>query len=603
MYGGSSLNKIVLKMATRLIPLWFAASRAVEVIESGAVARETDKLARMPTQRKHFPKRSRSAPGEEKTGNPIADSGFFDEATARSLSSTTRKTIRLERQPSAISRSIDKERAEQSTRAPVPVPVWLGTGYVLIVWAVCVFAWYRFAQLAAPCAAAGTPWLSHCRTQSHPLFDGALPGPAADLCACNTFAAAPVRKGKNYTRQMNNTSSSSSSSYDCASPRFMDDVYSGMFAGNALATTAPYAQVMIFNDGCAVNNTHVNEMFVQMTNLRVLDVLRSSAIIPPLRLPGAAMTTDSQLMAIRLKDADLETIPSEIGQLGATLSVLCIAGNPQLREIPRELGECTHLGILYLFNNALTTLPSELGRLAGLSTVDLQTNQLSTLPDELGSLTNMQSLSLGLNRLSIVPPSFGRMSSLTNFGLAGNRFSAVPVLDSDPSVWPKLQYMNLEENNITTWPSDWAVEKNVSVAELPFNTTARAVGDDRDGLYDTYVMHQRTATVSGNQEGNGLAGKVGDELSLLVLMGGNPIVSNRTGGRGGDGDILLEIRRGRAVGGLPRILVTSRPSCTTGCRSIPWKTARIRDARGDSWCNAECNMLACQYDGGDCLLD
>jgi hypothetical protein len=310
MYGGSSLNKIVLKLATRLIPLWFAASRAVEVIESGAVARETDKLARMPNQMKHFPKRSRSA-GEEKTGGNIAGSGFFDEATARSLSSTTRKTIRLERQPSSISRSIDRERAERSTRAPVAVPWLLGTGYVLIVWAFCVFAWYRFAQLAAPCAAAGTPWLNHCRMQSHPLFNGALPGPTADLCACNTFAAAPVRKFKENTREMNITSSSSSSSssYDCASPRFMDDVFSGLFSKKMLLTTAPYSQAMMFVD-CAVNNTHVNEMFVRMTNLRVLDVQRSSAIIPPLRLPGAAMTTDSQIMALRLAEVGLETIPS-----------------------------------------------------------------------------------------------------------------------------------------------------------------------------------------------------------------------------------------------------------------------------------------------------
>ena len=142
----------------------------------------------------------------------------------------------------------------------------------------------------------------------------------------------------------------------------------------------------------------------------------------------------------------------------------------------------------------------------------------------------------------------------------------------------------------------------MSVAELPFNTTARAVGDHREGLYDTYVIHQRTATVGGNQEGNGLAGKVGDELSLLVLMGGNPIVSHGTGGGRGDGDILLEMRRGRAVGGLPRMLVSSRPECAAGCWSTPWKAGGVEDRRGDSWCNMECNVPACQYDGGDCLL-
>ena len=39
MYGGSTA-KIGLKLVTRLVPLWFAASRAEEVVESAAVARE-----------------------------------------------------------------------------------------------------------------------------------------------------------------------------------------------------------------------------------------------------------------------------------------------------------------------------------------------------------------------------------------------------------------------------------------------------------------------------------------------------------------------------------------------------------------------------------
>ena len=561
---------------TRLIPLWFAASRAVEVVIAGAVARETTRRIRMPVQTRRFPSRVSS----KKEGDNDAED-------------TTTGRPRLAAQTSFFSRNVDRERAGRSTRPPVPVPVWLGAGYVVLVGAFCVFSWARFAQLAAPCAAVETPWPTHCRVQAHPLFDFALPGPAAKLCACNTFAAAPKYAG---------WANATSSSYDCAAPRFMKDVHSGLFAGNALATTAPYVQTMIFYEGCAVNNTHVHEMFVRLPNLRVLALTLSSAIVPPLMLPGAAMTTKSKMLALRLEGMRIEAIPSEIGRLSETLSILAVMGNPMLRELPRELGECTKLGILVLIENALKVIPSELGRLSGLATLLLTHNKIASLPDELGSLVSMQDLWLSGNLLSAVPPSFGRMSSLAKLFLAANRLSAVPVLDSDPQAWPKLRYMNLEGNNISSWPNDWAVQKDVPVAELPFNTTARAVGDERDGLYDTYVAQllQTKVAVGGNQERGSLASNARGAISLLVLMGGNPVVGNNTDGRGSGGARLLVMSRGNVADELPVMLVSSRPECAAGCPSTPWKAGGLRDFLGDSQCDAECNVLSCQYDGGDC---
>jgi hypothetical protein len=382
----------------------------------------------------------------------------------------------------------------------------------------------------------------------------------------------------------------------------MKDVHSGLFAGNALATTAPYVQTMIFYGGCAVNNTHVHEMFVRLPNLRVLALTLSSAIVPPLRLPGAAMTTKSKMLALRLEGMRIEAIPSEIGRLSETLSILGVLGNPMLREVPRELGECTKLGFLYLSENALTVIPSELGRLSGLATLGVRHNKITSLPDELGSLVGMQNLWLGSNLLSAVPPSFGRMLSLAKLGVAANRLSAVPVLDSDPQAWPKLRYMNLEGNNISSWPNDWAVQKDVPVAELPFNTTARAVGDERDGLYDTYVAQllQTKVAVGGNQERGSLASNARGAISLLVLMGGNPVVGNNTDGRGSGGARLLVMSRGNVADELPVMLVSSRPECATGCSSTPWKVGGLRGHLGDSQCDVECNVLSCQYDGGDC---
>ena len=119
-----------------------------------------------------------------------------------------------------------------------------------------------------------------------------------------------------------------------------------------------------------------------------------------------------------------------------------------------------------------------------------------------------------------------------------------------------------------------------------------------------YVTQRQTkVTVGGKTQAGGslLASNVRSVISLLVLMGGNPVVGNN----GSDGARLLEMSRDSAAGKLPWMLVSSRPNCAPGCESTPWKAGGlrvlIRDFRGDSMCNVLCNVLSCQYDGGDCL--
>ena len=383
--------------------------------------------------------------------------------------------------------------------------------------------------------------------------------------------------------------------HDCSALQFIEDVRQGLFAGDALVTTAPYVQTMIFEPGCALNNTHVEEMLLRLSNLRVLALRDSSTGKSPLRLPGKAMTKESQLMAIRVIRMGLETIPSEIGRLSETLSIVNIGDNPKLRELPRELGECTKLGILHLTTNAISAVPRELDRLTGLASLDLGMNRLTSLPSTLGSLTNLQSLWLSNNLLNAIPPSFGKMTSLIRLSAASNHLTTVPVLDSNQRAWLNLRYLDLEGNNISTWPNNWAVQKKASVAELPFNTTARAVGDEKGGLYDTYVAHHQYTTGRNSSNGNSPLA-TGGTLSLLVLMSGNPVMKNITKGRA----LLLEVNRGSAAEELPRMLVSTLPNCAAGCRSTLWKAGGVRDYRGDSFCHHGCNVSACQFDGGDC---
>ena len=185
------------------------------------------------------------------------------------------------------------------------------------------------------------------------------------------------------------------------------------------------------------------------------------------------------------------------------------------------------------------------------------------------------------------------MSSLNILNVAANRLVAVPVNNDNR----KLQYMNLEGNNISSWPKDWVVQKDVAVAELPFNTTARVSGNDGDdgpdGLYETYVAQWRS-----NEE----------EEVLLVLTSGNSAVSSKSTGGAAR---LLEVSRGISTDGLPRMLVSNQPECAAGCPSTPWdgfkspfkvKLVKMDDRRGDMECDAACDVSACQFDKGDCEL-
>jgi hypothetical protein len=385
----------------------------------------------------------------------------------------------------------------------------------------------------------------------------------------------------------------------------MEQVHFGLIgAGAQVAAGASYVQTVMFYS-CAVNNTHVNEMFDKLKNLRVVALLDSPAIVPPLRIPAAAMTRESQLIALRLEGMGLGEIPPEFGRLSESLSILTINRNRRLQKVPRELGQCTNLGLLYLRDNAITLIPSELGRLTGLATLALAGNKLASLPAELGSLVNMQAMYLGRNRITELPPSFGEIRGLTLLSVGANLLTTVPILDAQPQAWPKLRIADFEGNRILTWPKSWILQNKVQVAQLPFNTTT---GDDGDGLYETYVARRRTVTRIGQNSSSIEAGKetdgtlAGREVAL-VLMSGNPVVNNSS-----TAAQLWEFsREGDTVGnvggeGEPIVmLVSSKGNCALGgCWSVPWKGYMDHDPRGDSYCDTGCNVSTCNFDGGDC---
>ena len=616
LYGGSSLRKIWLKIVTRLVPLWFASSRSEEVVESLAVARETERRLHMPVQTRHFPTRKKRSKDTEHEQNTSSNDAEQEASGGRVDAITTQRRTRYSNGTDSIfTRTIGHERAQRATRPPVRVPLWLTVPYVVFVWGCCTFMLVRINQLDAPCEAAGTIWTS-CRVRAYPVVDFSFPGPDADRCACNTFAAAPgAGENKTYvadggTEKGSDGDANVYADDDCISPRFMEKVHTDLFgAGAQAAATAAYTQTVILYSGCVLNNTHVNDMFDKLKNLRVVMLLDSPAIVPPLQLPASAMTSESQLVALRLVGMGLGEIPPEIGRLAESLSLLYIIGNRRVRRVPPELGQCTNLGIVNFRDNAITSLPSELGRLTGLAALNVNGNKLSSLPAELGSLTNMHTLNIGRNRLTALPSSFGRMAYLEVLGGAANRLTSVPILDTQPQAWPKLSVIDLEGNCISTWPKDWTLQRIEEVAQLSFNTTT---GDDGDGFYDTYVDRRRTETRIGRnssilQGGQNTDGTLAGRDVVLVGMSGNPVVSD-----GGNGSMtaagagqsseerLWEFSRGGDTVENVVLLVISRGNCAFGCNTFALKATGSQDFRGDYVCDISCNVSACNFDDGDC---
>ncbi|XP_039141371.1 LOW QUALITY PROTEIN: receptor-like protein kinase 2 [Dioscorea cayenensis subsp. rotundata] len=94
--------------------------------------------------------------------------------------------------------------------------------------------------------------------------------------------------------------------------------------------------------------------------------------------------------------------------------------------IPPELGNCTSLTNLFLYENSLSgPLPSSLGRLFNLQRMLLWQNSISgPIPDSFGNLSSLQMMDLSINSISgEIPASLGSLVNLQELMLSDNNVS------------------------------------------------------------------------------------------------------------------------------------------------------------------------------------
>ena len=134
----------------------------------------------------------------------------------------------------------------------------------------------------------------------------------------------------------------------------------------------------------------------------------------------------------------------------ARINVLNLSGL-QLRVLPPEIGNFTHLTQLNLFNNQLSFLPSEIGQLTLLTELNLSSNKLTSLPPEIGKLTLLTKFNLSNNQLPFLPSKIGRLTLLTELNLSINQLTSVP---SEIGELAKLTTLDLSSNQLTSLPPE-----------------------------------------------------------------------------------------------------------------------------------------------------
>ncbi|XP_073142574.1 uncharacterized protein [Henckelia pumila] len=160
----------------------------------------------------------------------------------------------------------------------------------------------------------------------------------------------------------------------------------------------------------------------------------------------SSLTNSANLKLIEISLNQFKSIlPSSLGNLSASLSILSAFGCQIKGPIPPTIGNLTGLTSLALDNNELTGLiPKTLGELAQIEQIYLEHNRLQGyIPIELCQLSRLRDLYLSDNMINgTIPACFGDLKFLSRVFLDSNRLT---------SVVPNLAYIdNLLELNLST---------------------------------------------------------------------------------------------------------------------------------------------------------
>ena len=142
----------------------------------------------------------------------------------------------------------------------------------------------------------------------------------------------------------------------------------------------------------------------------------------------------------------------------------------KLTKIPEEVFELTHLKVLTLSHNNISSLPEYLGYITNLTKLDLEYNQLNNLPESLVYLINLTALDLRMNQLRKLPESLGCLINLTTLRLGGNQLTELPDFLGNLT---NLTTLDLRDNQLTELPDSLGSLSNLNALYLGNNQLTR----------------------------------------------------------------------------------------------------------------------------------
>ena len=210
------------------------------------------------------------------------------------------------------------------------------------------------------------------------------------------------------------------------------------------------------------------------------------------------VTTDSRdrVIELRLSGNGLNgELPAELGNL-THLELLFASRNELRGEIPSQLGRLSMLRALSLYDNRLSgPVPSWLGNLSRLQWIRLSENLLTgKVPAELGDLINLERLALSDNQLTgEIPGELGRLSSLELLSISGNQLTG--GIPSRLAGLTNLKLLSLSGNRLTGTIPPWL--GSLSGLELLRLSDNRLVGTVPAELGD--LANLKLLVLAGNQ--------------------------------------------------------------------------------------------------------
>ncbi|KAL6324541.1 hypothetical protein AAG906_013353 [Vitis piasezkii] len=170
-------------------------------------------------------------------------------------------------------------------------------------------------------------------------------------------------------------------------------------------------------------------------------------------------------------------LPTEIGALCKTLTLLDASGNQINGSIPHSIGNLVSLVALNLSSNHLQgEIPSSLGKIEGLKYLSLAGNILTgPIPSSLGNLQSLEVLELSSNSLSgEIPRDLVNLRSLTVLLLNDNKLSG--QIPSGLANVTTLSAFNVSFNNLSgPLPLNDNLMKCSSVLEILFGLAAYSI--------------------------------------------------------------------------------------------------------------------------------